>query len=284
MKKDNLTFLQENLRYLGFGEGLPLNDQLVQEVEKGEKEFQLRTEAHFDEWSKIEAVLYFKKGGEQDMYFFSKYTAALLYPETPDHDKAHTFYIFKGSGVTLKEAFNLLQGRAVNKDLTDSDGEKYNAWIQLDFRERTASSNYKVRQYRVQYGYDLEKVLHSYPIRELQVEELRLNLIRSLKKGNIHPVTFEKTSKIEKMYIEACPQFKSVSIYSQTVRAAQRSALQSQQRMKGVETLSTLGMRSFPGDKQEEGEIEKEEEGILPPEEQMQTDGPTVRKRSRRSA
>lgn len=271
MKKDNLTFLQENLRYLGFGEALPLNEQLVQEVGKGEKEFQLMTEAHFDEWTKLEAVLYFKKGGEQDMYFFTKYTAVLLYNDSPEHNKVHTFYIYKGSGVTLKEAYNLLQGRAVNKDLTDSDGEKYNAWIQLDFKEKTPGNNYRVRQFRVQYGYDLEKVLNTYPIRELQMEELRLSLIRSLKKGNLHPVTFTKTNKIEQMYIEACPQFKTLSLYSTSVRAAQRAALQRDTRNKtDEEAMASVELESFDGDRQGEGEIEKEEE--------------PVRKRSRKSA
>jgi len=231
MNKDNLSLLQENLRYLGFGDTLPFDDQLEQEVGKGQKEFHLVTAAHFDEWSKLEATLYFHKDDQQNMYFFTKYTATLSYLGNPDLSRTHTFYIFKGSGVTLKEAFNLLQGRAVNKDLTNLDGEKYNAWIQLDFGARmTSNNNYKVRQFRVQHGYDLEKVLSTYPIQELGTEALKLNLIRSLKKGNIHPVTFEKANKIEKMYIEACPQFKTISIYSLAVRAAQHLELK---RIKG---------------------------------------------------
>ena len=149
MQKDNLTFLQENLRYLGFGETLPFNDQLEHEVEKGQKDFYLTTEAHFDEWSKLEATLHFRKGGQQEMYFLTKYTAALWYFENSDLNKMQTFYIFKGAGVTLKEAFNLLQGRAVNKDLTDSEGEKYNAWIQLDFTAKTPMNNYRTRHYRL---------------------------------------------------------------------------------------------------------------------------------------
>lgn len=281
MKKDNLTFLQENLRYLGFGETLPFNDQLTKEVEKGGKEFQLTTEAHFDEWSRLDATLYFRKGDQQDTYFFIKYTAALLYNDSDQHNRTQTFYIYKGAGVTLKEAFNLLQGRAVNKDLTDDDGEKYNAWIQLDFSAKTTTNNYKVRQFRMQYGYDLEKVLNTYPIRELQVEELRANLIRSLKKGNIHPVTFAKTNKIEKMYIEASPQFKTISIYSQTVRDSQLT-LQRSPRGKENIAFSPAGMESSPGDREEEGEIEKEEEREIPVTAPMQTEGSPVRKRNRK--
>jgi hypothetical protein len=286
MKKDNLTFLQENLRYLGFGEALPLNDQLDQKVEAGEKEFQLTTEVHFDEWSRIEATLYFRKADQLDMYFFNKYIAYLSYHDRPDHNKEQTFYINKGSGVSLKEAFNLLQGRAVNKNLTNFDGEKYNAWIQLDFGARTSNNNYKVRQFRSQYGYDLEKVLYSYPIRELQEEELKANLIRSLKKGNVHPVTFAKTNKIEKMYIEACPQFKTISIYSLAVRAAQSAQkLNLQRDLRGKESIafSPAGLERSPGDNEGDGEIEKDEEREMPVEVPVHTDGSPAKKRSRKS-
>jgi hypothetical protein len=284
MKKDNLTYLQENLRYLGFGETLPFNDELEQEVGKGQKEFHLSTEAHFDEWSKLEATLYFRKGDQQEMYFLTKYTAALLYLENPDLSKIQTFYIFKGAGVTLKEAFNLLQGRAVNKDLTDSDGEKYNAWIQLDFTAKTTMGNYKTRQFRLQYGYDLEKVLNNYPIRELQVEELRSNLIRSLRKGNIHPVTFAMTNKIERKYIEACPQFKTISIYSESVRAIQKLVLHKE--VKGKEDARHLPpeLEHPPGNIDEDGDLEKDEEREMPAEESVQADGPPVKKRNRRTA
>src|SRR5882672_1512693 len=193
-----------------------------------------------------------------------------------------TFYIFKGTGITLKEAFNLLQGRAVNKNLTNLDGEKYNAWIQLDFGTRTSGNNYRVRQFRAQYGYDLEKILYTYPIRELQEDELKANLIRSLKKGNIHPVTFAKTNKIEKMYIEACPQFKTISIYSLAVRAAHQ--LNSQKDLRGKESVafSPLGLEKPPGDKEGDGEIEKDEEREIPVEVPMHTNGSPARKRSRK--
>ena len=236
MTNNNLSLLQENLRYLGFGEALPFNDQLENEVGKGQKAFHLTTEAYFDEWSKLEATLYFRKSDQQDMYFLTKYTATLCYIENPDPNKTQTFYIFKGAGVTLKEAFNLLQGRAVNKDLIDNDGEKYNAWIQLDFSSRTLMNNYKIRQFRVQYGYDLEKILSAYPIKELGTEALKLNLIRSLKKGNIHPVTFAKPNKTEKKYIEACPQFKTIGIYSLALRAAQKVGILKDLREKDSQT------------------------------------------------
>jgi hypothetical protein len=214
MKKEFIESLQENLRYLGFGETAMMQEQLAEEMEKGNDEFQLTTEAHFDEWSKVEATLYFRKAKNDQKFFFIKYDASLMYLEHSEYNRQQTFYLSYGSGVTFKEAFNLLQGRAVYKRLTNADEEKYHAWIQLDFAARTPNNNYKVRQFRDQYGYDLEKTLNGYPIKELEVEELKMNLIRSLHKGNLHPVTFVKDRKNEKMCITACPQFKTISIYT----------------------------------------------------------------------
>jgi hypothetical protein len=44
-----------------------------------------------------------------------------------------TFYTEKGHGITMKEAYNLLDGRAVNKDFQKAEGQKYNAWGKTRF-------------------------------------------------------------------------------------------------------------------------------------------------------
>jgi len=282
MKKDNLSFLQENLKYLGFGEIPPFNDQLASEIGKDQREFQLTTEVHFDEWSRLEATLYFRKAGQQDMYYLIKYTAELSYSDTPDLNRMQTFHIFKGAGVTLKEAFNLLQGRAVYKDLTSDDGEKYYAWLQLDFKVRTAMNNYKTRQFRQSYGYDLEKVLVNYPIRELRDEELRANLIRSLKKGNIHPVTLDKVNKVEKMYIEACPQFKTIILHTRAVLDT-RMYLQKSLKERESVAFAPAGQGTPPAGKGDEEDREKEEESSAPVTEPVQVEGSMAKRRGRRS-
>lgn len=218
MAKNNLALLQRNLRYLGFGEALPFDDQLAAEVERNNDEFELTTEVHFDEWSLLKATLYFRKAGQQGMFFLIKYTADLQYFDDSHLNRKQTFYIYKGSGITLKEGYNLLQGRAVYKDLTGDDCEQYQAWVQLDSNSTTIMNNYRMPQFRSKHGYDLEKTLSMYPIRELKDADLKANLIRSLKKGNLHPVAFEKGDKVEKKFIAANPQFKTITICSEAVR------------------------------------------------------------------
>jgi len=223
MNDGNILLLKEKLRYLGFGESVASGDRLDTEIQKGLAAFQLETAACFDEWSTIQATLFFRKSDSFDMYFFVKYDALLICDTIPILTRRQTFHIRNGSGVTFKQAFNLLQGRAVYTTLWDADEVKYSAWIQLSFFERTRdNTNYKIRQFAENYGYDLEKVLSAYPIQELQDEKLKMNLIYSLQKGNVHPVTFVKANKLERMFVEACPATKGVKIYSEATRGAQK--------------------------------------------------------------
>ena len=222
MNNGNLL-LKEKLRYLGFGGAVASSDRLDTEIEKGTAEFQLETAASFDEWTTLHATLFFRKSDNFDIYFFSRYTAHLIYDSSPTNNKMQTFLIKNGSGVTFKEAFNLLQGRSVYTNLWDSDDVKYSSWIKLSFSERTRDNiNYRVRQYGEKYEYDLEKILGTYPIRELQDEKLKMNLLYSLQKGNVHPVTFLKANKVERVYVEASPATKGLKLYSEAIRALQR--------------------------------------------------------------
>jgi hypothetical protein len=280
MAKSNLEILEENLRYLGFGDYLVFRTQLSEEIQKNNHEFQITTDVIYDQSSRLDITLYFRKAGQHDMYFIIKYTGELSYPDAPSRNKIHTFYIYKGSGVTLKEAYNLLQGRSVNKDLTDHDGDKYNAWLQLDFQEKTDHNNYKVRQFRQSYGYDLEKTLENYPIRELKDDKLREHLIKSLKKGNLHMVTFQKTAKIEDMYIEACPQYKTISIYSKT---SINKPLVKRNEVEYRITSSMPGVLNIlPAETEEQADAELDEETDIPVEETVHAEEAPVKKRNRR--
>ncbi|WP_090387471.1 hypothetical protein [Dyadobacter sp. SG02] len=46
-------------------------------------------------------------------------------------------------------------------------GQIHYAWIKLDFKETTANSNYKIKQFSPQYGFELEKSVAKLPIKKL---------------------------------------------------------------------------------------------------------------------
>jgi hypothetical protein len=224
MNQENLDYLHNSLKYLGFGEGTMLNKGLEAHILQETPAFELYTDAFYDAETKMEARLYFYRSATSDRYIFQKYDALLRYVEDEEKNKAQTFYLFKGSGVTFKEAYNLLQGRSVNKDFISRQGERYNAWIKLNFEQMDLNNNHKIRWFRSQYRFDLEKALENYPIRELNDKEMRANLIRSLRRGNIQMVTLLKPKKTEKAFIMADPEFKQIQLFTMATSAAQKAA------------------------------------------------------------
>jgi hypothetical protein len=84
----------------------------------------------------------------------------------------------------------------------------------MDFKETDKNGNYKLNQFHQNYGYDLDKVLERYPIKELLNPEHKQRLLESLGgRGNRQSVTFLLPDKELKVLIEASPQYKSLNLY-----------------------------------------------------------------------
>jgi hypothetical protein len=219
MATNNLDFLNTDLKYLGFGEKSLLNQHLEAQLLREQPSFELFTEAFYDNDTKLEAKLYFTRSAKEGFYYFNKYDALLRYAGEPDKDRAQTFFISKGHGFTFKEAFNLLQGRAVYKLLTSRSGIQYTAWVQLNFAEKDRRGNYLYTYFRGG-SFDLLKALKQYPIRELDFEDLQANLCKALQRGNLQPVTFDGVDRKGKYLVEANPTLQSINIYPAATRVA----------------------------------------------------------------
>jgi hypothetical protein len=221
MNEKNFDYLKDQVKFTGFGQ--ELESQLKANLAKSQTEFQLKHTTAYGK-DELSSVLQFKKSNQTDMFFFNSYTASLKKENEPKAIE-QKFYINKEAGnITQKEAYNLLDGRAVNKDLTNKEGKLYNAWVQLDFKEADPSGNYKVKQFSEKYGFDLEKALAKHPVKELSNDTDKSRLIESLQKGNRQAVTFIQDGAEQKRFIEANPQFKSVAVYDerqQRIRSTQ---------------------------------------------------------------
>jgi hypothetical protein len=259
MNAKNLEFLKEGIKYLGFGEGL--NNKLTEEVNSQKNEFQLRTENQYGK-DKVSYALDFKKSDQSDMYFFNKYTATMPGPENGE-DKAQTFFIKKNSGVTAKEAYNLLNGRSVNKDLTNQEGEKYNAWLQIDWNQKDNNGNHKFKMIHEAYGFKLESTLAKHPIKELNDPTSKDRLMQSLERGNLHQVTFTKGDKEEKMFIEANPQFKSINLYDGNLKKVFQ-----ENEKKDVKADNAKEISSPKSTQKENMSAEEPDEGLTSPKKQ----------------
>lgn len=208
MTSENLKFLADKLKFGGFGE--EIKEQLERKMREGAPEFHLSFATEMNK-KPFEAILNFRKSDTSDMYFFNNYHATL---ERNDGQKAEqTFYLNNGKGITAKEAFNLLDGRAVHKDLVTKEGQPYKAWLQLNPEVRDKNNNAEIKQYHEKYGYDLNVAVSKFAVAELKEPEKAEKLMQSLQKGNIQSVTIEKEGSVQSMFMEADPRFKAVKLY-----------------------------------------------------------------------
>jgi hypothetical protein len=214
MNEKNFDYLKDQVKFTGFGEGMEA--ELREKMQTQSPAFQLYHNTRFGN-DIATATLHFKKSEQSEMYFFNKYDLTVKLENSPDMVK-QTFYLGKVNNITLKEGYNLISGRAVNKDLSNKEGQQYNVWLQMDFKETDRNGNYQLKHYHQNYGFDLQKELAKHPIKELGSEQEKTRLLESLQKGNRQAVTFIKTGIEQRMFIEANPRFKTLNVYDNSMQ------------------------------------------------------------------
>ena len=255
MNEKNFEYLRDQLKYTGFGDAL--ESELKEKMQKEEPNFTLTHNAQYGN-DTAAATLNFNKSKESDMYFFNSYKVDLQ-KENSKENLEQTFYINKGSNITMKEAYNLIEGRSVNKDLTSKEGEVYNSWVQMDFKQSESNGNFKLNHYHQNYGYDLEAVLSKHPIKELETPKYKEDLINSLKKGNLQSATFLKEGNEIKQYIEASPQFKTINIYDSNMKRIDNRKAQEEKQSESQQTSEKQGSKKQSQTADDDGpEVPKE--------------------------
>lgn len=254
MNDKNYEYLTDQLKRAGFGD--TLNNDLRKSIEKQNAEFTLNMQQGYGT-DKVSAILHFKKSAESDMFFFNKYDLELK-KENDDNKLKQTFYPDKN--ITLKEGYNLLDGRAVHKTLTTKEDEKFKAWLQLDFTKNTQSGNYQFKQYHQNWGFDLNKTLEKYPIKELKNEQYKANLIRSLERGNLQSATFELNGKEQKIYLTPNPNFKSLNAFDENKKSIKLSELMQNSKQEQLNKQDNKQIVSEKQSSTKEGKVSNEKD------------------------
>lgn len=210
---------------MGFSSNL--YEELEKNVRLQQPVFELKVQLPYFK-SSMDYTLHFRRSDQADMYFFNKYDATLKL-NNGGQDRSQTFYIHKNSGFTAREAYNLLNGRAVHKELMNVDGQRYKAWLQLDFKVQDPKGNYKVKQFHENYGFNLEKTLQQFPIRELEDPQKKEQVLKSLQKGNVQLVTAVQDGQHVKRFIEASPQYKTIHVFDERMKPVKRETIQIQE-------------------------------------------------------
>jgi len=129
-----------------------------------------------------------------------------------------TFYIKDGQGFSARQAANLVQDRTVHRDnMMTRDGEPYKAWIRLDFDQKKDDyGNHKFKQFHdPSFGFDLEKTLNNYKIKELSDPAKKEAIMEAMKQGDRVELTVKGAdNKDVKIFAEAVPRYSKLDFFN----------------------------------------------------------------------
>lgn len=267
MDEKAMGFNESQLKRTGFAEAF--TPELKAKMEQGVPLIQHEFKKNYD-GDQVTANLHLKKSATSDYYFLNKFDLQLQKDGRADSVK-QTYYITSrkvaGKGeengeqkakqdikYTLKEGYNLLDGRPVYKNLVSKDGNEYEAWNKLNFNKKLDNGNFEMKQYTKNYGFDLENVLSKYPIKELVNEQYKQSLIDSLHRGNLQKATFVGSNgNEEKLYISPNITLGALNVYDQNKERIPTEQLVEKQYI-GKELAGQLKQRVSQLQKQEQKE------------------------------
>jgi hypothetical protein len=200
--ENNYEFLESDLKYLGFDASLnaDLKEMLGTEADSFELPYRAIVQNEH-----IEALLFFHRLDPEGFFFFSNYKLSI-------GGRQNTFYVFKGRGVTIKEGFNLLNGRAVFKQRKAKNGQIYNEWIELDLNVKE-ENGFKSNIFPESYGFDVLPLIDSMLIDTPSPNWDRSMLIRSLEKGNLQAAFIRQADSHRKVFLSANPRERTITVH-----------------------------------------------------------------------
>src|SRR3954470_18111682 len=109
----NYEYLKNQVKFLGFGENL--DDVLKEKLNSGDETFTIPHQTKFGQ-DEVSSILHFSKSRESDRYFFNSFDLTLKQPGK-EGVLTQSYYVGRENTYTLKERYNMLDSRAVFKEL-----------------------------------------------------------------------------------------------------------------------------------------------------------------------
>lgn len=229
-KEENSHALRQQVQRAGFSD---LSVKMDEQIKQGQQQFSIPVSYYFNDKERLDHQLSFVKD-QSGQYQFEGYKTTLYNESKPDEKRQQFFSMRNGHLINNTEAYNLLSGRCIQSGDT---------WMQLDFNDKDPNGNFRIKQFNVDYGYDLEKVLQQLPLKEMLNNGQADKLHEALKNGNRTSVSFVKDGNEQRFYIEANPQFKSVNIYDEHSRKLTLHTVLGNKTMKAIKTSYKVNER-----------------------------------------
>ncbi|MFC6268279.1 JAB domain-containing protein [Frigoriflavimonas asaccharolytica] len=211
---NQVDYLRNQLKYLGFGEGEKLHKDLETGMKSADQQFEIKTNSDKTlPGNKVDFILKFNKT-ESGGVFLNSYHANL--ENEKGENISHNFPVNRENTFTAKEAINLLEGRTVKIEFQNPKTEQLEpAFVKLNFEEpKTEKGNYNFQNFYKNYGVDTDQIVEKSNL-IFDKPEYRENTIKSLEKGNIVKVKFESDDNVIEGKAILNPQYKNLSLYDQ---------------------------------------------------------------------
>ena len=209
---DQVEYLKNQMKYLGFGEGEKLHKDLEKGIKSKNQQFEIKTTSDkaLPE-NKVDFTLKFNKTDSGGI-FLNSYNAKLT--NEKNEEISHNFPVNRENTFTAKEAINLLEGRSVKIEFHNPKSDQQeNAFVQFDFDEpKTEKGNYLFQNFYKNYGVETDKIVEKSNL-IFDKPEYKENTIKSLEKGNIVKVKFEKDDKVIEGKAILNPQNRNLKLY-----------------------------------------------------------------------
>ncbi len=209
---DQVQYLKDQLKYLGFGEGEQLHKDLEKGIAAKKQQFEIKTGSDkASPGNQVDFTLKFNKT-ERGGIFLNAYRAKLTMENSGD--RSHNFPVSRDNNFTAKEAINLLEGRSVKTEfLNPKTKEEATAFVQFDFgRPKTEKGNYYFQNFYENYGVDTAKIVDKAEL-VFDKPEWKDNAIKSLEKGNIVKVKFKQDDSVIEGKAVLDPQNRNLKLY-----------------------------------------------------------------------
>lgn len=209
---DQVQYLKDQMKYLGFGEGEKLHKDLEKGINSKKQQFEIKTTS--DKTlpdNKVDFTLKFNKS-ENGGVFLNSYNAKLT--NVKSEEISHNFPVNRENTFTAKEAVNLLEGRTVKIEFNNPKTEQLEpAFVKLKFDEpKTEKGNYEFQNFYKNYGVDTAQIVEKSKL-IFDKPEWKESTIKSLEKGNIVKVKFEFDDKVVEGKAVLNPQYKNLNLY-----------------------------------------------------------------------
>ncbi|AIL45339.1 hypothetical protein BEI02_16405 [Elizabethkingia sp. HvH-WGS333] len=211
---NQVQYLKDQMKYLGFGEDEKLHKDLEKGIKSKKNEFEIKSSSDKAlPRNKVDFILKFNKT-QSGGVFLNSYHAKLT--NDKNEEMSHNFPVNRENTFTAKEAVNLLEGRSVKIEfLNPKTDQKEPAFVRFDFSEpKTEKGNYKFQNFYKNYGIDTAEIVEKSNL-VFDKPEYKDSTIKSLEKGNIVKVKIKENDQVVEAKAVLNPQYKNLNLYDQ---------------------------------------------------------------------